>query len=236
MELDSTLAEVHFTLAVVSTWYEWEWEVAENAYQRAITLKPSYASARVYYSHFLNIMRRPEEAMEQIERALQLDPFNSLFQSLYAMDLNYARRYDDAVALLRNTLAKTPDDLTALATLRTTYHLLGRYDEAIEVWKASFAARGDREAEEVLKRGYEEGNYSGALSLLAEMMVGRSRTTHVTPWWMATLYTRAGKHDEALEWLERAYQAHDANMPYLSVDPIFDSMRDDPASRICCGG
>jgi len=173
-------------------------------------------------------MGQPEEAMEHIDRALEIDPFNALFQALYGMDLNYARRYDDAVALLRETLARAPNDLTALSTLRTTYHQLGRYDEAIEVWKSSFTARGDSEAVEVLERGYAEGDYSGALSLLAELLVTRSRTTYVTPWQLATLYTRAGKNDEALEWLENAYDAHDANMPYISVDPIFDTLRDEP--------
>jgi serine/threonine-protein kinase len=228
LELDSTLAEVHYTLAVVSTWWDWEWEVAEKAYQRAIALNPNHAGARTFYSHFLAIMRRQEEAMEQIERAVELDPLNSLFQAMYGMVLNYAHQYEAAAEHLRNILTQTPDERTALAALRTTYHLLGMHDEAIEVWRTSFAARGDREAQEVLERGYAEGDYFGTLSMLAEMMVARSRTTHVTPWQIATFYTRAGKNAEALEWLERAHAEHDANMPYISIDPIFDGLRDEP--------
>ena len=30
------------------------------------------------------------------------------------------------------------------------------------------------------------------------------------------------------EVLDDMYEDHDANMPYLSIDPIFDDMRDDP--------
>jgi hypothetical protein len=30
----------------------------------------------------------------------------------------------------------------------------------------------------------------------------------------------------ALDWFEKAYDAHDPNMPYLSVDPIVDDLRD----------
>jgi hypothetical protein len=56
----------------------------------------------------------------------------------------------------------------------------------------------------------------------------RSEKVYVSPWQIGTLYTRAGKNDEALEWLEKAYQARDQNMPYLGVDPIFDTLRDDP--------
>ncbi|MEE8377097.1 MAG: tetratricopeptide repeat protein, partial [Candidatus Aminicenantaceae bacterium] len=228
LELDNTLAEVHYILAGIRAWVEWDWEGAETEFRRAIELDPNYPDPRAYYSHFLHMMKRPEEAMEQIERALELDPFNALFRAIYGMDLMYARRYDDAIALLRETLRTAPNDWTALSSLRSAYHLKGMYEEALEIWKKSFAAKGDREAEEALVSGYEEAGYSGALSRVAEMMIARSSTTFVTPWQIGTLYTRAGKKDEALEWLEKAYEAHDPNMPYISVDPIFDGLRDDP--------
>jgi hypothetical protein len=34
--------------------------------------------------------------------------------------------------------------------------------------------------------------------------------------------------EEALEWLEKAYEEHDSNMPYISVDPLFDFLRNEP--------
>ena len=228
LELDSTLAEVHYTLAGIHSWGDWDWVSGERAYRLAIELNPNYPDPRAYYSHLLYIMRRPEEAMAQIKRALELDPLNALFQAIYAMDLMYARRYDDAIALLRDTLKASPNDLVALSTLRSAYHMKHMYKEALEVWKVSYAARGDHEAEEALARGFAENGYQGALQRAAETLIARSRTTYVTPWQIGTLYTRAGKNNEALEWLEKAYEAHDPNMPYLSVDPIFDDLRADP--------
>jgi TolB-like protein/Tfp pilus assembly protein PilF len=228
LELDSTLAEVHYTLAVIRTWVYWDWEGAETEFRTAIDLNPNYPEARAYYSHLLNILGRPKEAMSQIERALDVDPFNSLFQALYGMDLMYARRYDDAIGLLRKTLKTSPNDLVALSTLRSALHMKHLDTEALEVWKQSYAARDDREAEEALARGFDEGGYSGALRRVAETLAARSKTTYVSPWQIGTLYTRAGKKDEALDWLEKAYLARDQNMPYLGVDPIFDTLRDDP--------
>jgi TolB-like protein/tetratricopeptide (TPR) repeat protein/predicted Ser/Thr protein kinase len=225
LELDSTLAEVHYTLAVIKTWVYWDWEGAETEFRKAIDLNPNYPDPRAYYSHLLNILGRPKEATAQIERVLELDPLNSLFQALYGMDLMYARRYDDAIALLRNTLKTSPNDLVALSTLRSAFHMKHMYDEAMDVWKASYAARGDHDAEDALARGFKEDGYRGALQRVAETLVARSRTTYVSPWQIGTLYTRAGKNDEALDWLEKAYQAHDQNMPYLGVDPIFDPLR-----------
>ena len=74
----------------------------------------------------------------------------------------------------------------------------------------------------------KEDGYSGALRRVAETMVARSQTAYVSPWQIGTLFTRAGENDKALEWLEKAYQARDQNMPYLGVDPIFDTLRADP--------
>jgi TolB-like protein/Tfp pilus assembly protein PilF len=228
LELDSTLAEVHYTLAAIRTWVYWDWEGAETEFRTAIDLNPNYAEARAYYSHLLNILGRPKEAMPQIERALDVDPFSSLLQALYGMDLMYARRYDDAIGLLRKTLESSPNDLVALSALRSALHLKHLDTEALEVWKRSYAARDDREAEEALALGFKEGGYSGALRRVAETLAARSKTSYVSPWQIGTLYTRAGMKDEALDWLEKAYLARDQNMPYLGVDPIFDTLRDEP--------
>jgi eukaryotic-like serine/threonine-protein kinase len=228
LELDDTLAEVHFVLAAMSTWGDWDWLGAERAFRRAIELNPNYPDPRIYYAHFLNYMRRPKEAELQADRALELDPLSTLVQGIYAMHLMAWRRYDDAIALLRKILETAPDDAIALSTLRSAYHMKHMYKEALEIWKASYTVRGDQEAVEALERGFAEAGYQGALRRVADMLVARSQKTFVTPWQIATLYTRAGMNKEAIDWLEKAYQAHDQNMPYICIDPIFDGLRNEP--------
>jgi TolB-like protein/Tfp pilus assembly protein PilF len=228
LELDDTLAEVHYTFASQKTWLEWDWEGAGKSFQRTLELNPNYPDARAYYSWFLFYMGRPEEAMAQIERALELDPFNAAFRGLYAWDLIFARRYDEAIADLLETLKTAPNDQMLLSGLKAVYHMKGMHEEALEIWRAWFATMGDSEAEEALVRGYAEAGYFEALNQIAELYVARSRTTYVTPWQIATMYTRAGKKDNALDWLKKAYDEHDSNMPSIIVDPIFDILRDDP--------
>jgi len=228
LELDDTLAEVHYFLAANQTWGKWDWESAGKSFERAIELNPNFPDARAYYSWYLFYMERPEEAKAQIERALDLDPFNAAFRSLYAFDLMYARRFDEAIADLRETLRTAPTDQFALSAIRSAYHVKGMFEEAYEAWKTWYDVQDDIEAEQALLQGHEEAGYTGALNCIAELMIERSKTTFVTPWQIATLYTRAGKNEEALEWLERAFEAHDANMPSISVDPIFDDLRDEP--------
>jgi TolB-like protein/predicted Ser/Thr protein kinase len=228
LELDDTLAEVHYFLAVNQTWSKWDWESAGKSFERAITINPNFPDARAYYSWYLFYMGRPEEAMVQIERALELDPFNAAFRSLYAFDLMYAHRFDEAIADLRETLRTAPMDEFALSAIRSAYHVKGMFEEAYEAWKTWYDVHDDAEAEQAFLRGYEEAGYSGALSSVAELMIERSKTKFITPWQIATVYTRAGRNEEALDYLEAAFEAHDANMPSISVDPIFDNLRDEP--------
>ena len=227
--LDSTLSEVHYMLAVIRSWTDYEWVAGEQAFRRALALNPNHAEAHAYYSQLLYVLRRPKEAMPHIQRALELDPFNTLLRALYGMDLNYAHRSDEAIEMLRNTLKTAPDvHPIVLSTLRTAYELEGMYEEALEMWKEFYAGRNDREGREALDRGYKEAGYHGAMLRMAEMMVERSKKTYVTPWQIATLYTRAGKKSEAIDWFEKAYDEHDTNVPALSMDPLFDGLRGEP--------
>lgn len=45
---------------------------------------------------------------------------------------------------------------------------------------------------------------------------------------VALIYAGLGEKDRALDWLERAYQAHDNGMISLEVDPALDPLRSDP--------
>jgi len=228
LELDSTLAEAHYTLAAFRTWTEWDWEGAETAFRQAIELNPNYPYARAGYSHLLNIMRRPEEAMAQIERALELDPLNTLFQAFYGSDLMFVRRYDDAIAQFQKVLRTVPNHGVALNMIWITFHNKGMYEEALAGAKVWYAAVGYREVEEALARGYTEGGYRRAITRAAETLEARSGTTYVLPQEIAQLYVLAGKNDRALEWIERSVEARDPNIVYIGVLPEFDSLRDDP--------
>jgi tetratricopeptide (TPR) repeat protein len=226
LELDDSLAEAHGALAAFETWAEWDWPSAERAFGRAIELNPNYAEARAYYSHFLNIMGRPDEAMAQIERALELDPLNPFYEALYGADLLIVNRYDDAIAQLRKARRLVPGSPLVHTGLHTAFYLKGMYEEAFEENRAWFADAGDHEVEAALARGYAEAGYPGAMRLAADTLAARSN--YNKPMEIAALYASAGKKDQALEWLENAFETRDPNIPYLGAIPHFDSLRDDP--------
>jgi adenylate cyclase len=221
--LDSTIADVHYTLSVYF-WHTWDWPNLRKEAKEAISINPNCASCLSSYSHFLSILDPAEQSEAYSLKAMELEPLNSFYKALYCMTLLYNRKYDEAVRILEKNLKITPDDIQTITTLKTAYHLNHQYFEAIQTWKKSFKLNGDYKADSILTVGYNEGGYNKALQQLAEYYIKKSQR----PWSIGTLYTRAGMKNEALEWLQKAYEAHDSNMPYLKVDPIFDILRDDP--------
>ncbi len=173
-------------------------------------------------------MKRPVEAMAQIERALELDPFNALFQSLYGWDLLFMRRYDDAIAQFRKVLTTVPNHPLARSGLVAAFLQKGMHEEELANRKAVWSALGLREGVEALERGYAEGGHPEALRRAAETLAARSRTTYVRPTRVANLYASVGESDRAFEWWEKAFKERDPGLPYISVSPAFDSIRDDP--------
>ena len=228
--LDSTESDIHFLVAGFSTWGIWDFEKAEKEFKKAIKLNPNHALLRVYYTHLLCYSHEYDEAIRQGKYALRLDPYNSLVKGIYGMALNNCRKYDMADSIFNVVLETEPNDAISLSNLKTTYHMQKKYDKAYELWKNDF--RNDLQALHELERGYEIGGYPQALENLADLMVERSNTEFVTPWRIATLYTRAGIKDKAIDYLDKAYYVHDQNMPYLASDPIFDFMRDDPKFQL----
>ena len=226
LELDETEWEAHRALAGILTYDDWDWPAAERQWNRIIELNPNDTDALGSHSHFLMHMGRPDEAMVQIERALRLDPFNVKNQSFYALDFLYVRRYDEAIAAARTALRIQPDAPVARNALYQAFLLKEMYDEALALDREKVA--GDRELLEALERGYTERGYAGSQERLADVWAARfGKPGGISAWNLANTYFHAGDKDRAIEWLEKAYEERDGNMPYIRW-PLWDSLRSDP--------
>ena len=55
-----------------------------------------------------------------------------------------------------------------------------------------------------------------------------AKKQYVLPFGFAVIHTGLGENDEALEWLEKAYQDRNGWMVDLQVAPLLDPLRSDP--------
>jgi hypothetical protein len=226
--LDNALAESHYALASVMTWHDWDIPKADAEWKRAVELNPNYPDGLAAYSHFLMIMGRPEEAMRQIERALKLDPFNVTIQSFYGVDLVFAHRYDEAIVQGRKTLAMQPDNPIALFGLYHANAAKGMLRDNLAILKDYLKASYQvPDIGAVMDRGLVEAGFQGAMRRAADALAALSKKALVWPTDIAGVYVLAGDNGRALEWLERAYEGRDPNLPYLRL-PMYDLLRSEP--------
>ena len=55
-----------------------------------------------------------------------------------------------------------------------------------------------------------------------------SKRSYVPPYDFAVVYAGLHEKDQALEWLQKAYEDRSAYLVYLNVEPIWDDLRSDP--------
>jgi Tfp pilus assembly protein PilF len=71
LELDDSLPEAYLGYANHMAWLRFDWAEAESAFRKAIDLNPSFAQARMFYSHFLTLTGDFEGGWEQMRLALE---------------------------------------------------------------------------------------------------------------------------------------------------------------------
>jgi tetratricopeptide (TPR) repeat protein len=231
--LDDSSAEAYGALGVIRTWTDWDWDGAGQAWRRALELDPNAANTHAYYAHFLAITLRIDEAIPHSERAIELDPFNALFHNLYSMVLRFDRRYDDAIAAARTGGFGGFADQALESALVST----GMRDKHLALQRKRITSDPERLA--ALEQGFAEGGYEGAMRHVADLLAARyeksrgikepgSSIRSQPPWVISAWYLFAGDYEKAIDWLEKGYDVHHPQMPYIGADPRWDPLRSDP--------
>ena len=168
------------------------------------------------------------EAIVEIKRALELDPLNPLSQAILGGHFLFTRQYDEAIVQYRKILKTEPSFTIVHNGLWAAFHHKGKNEEAFSEMKKYFSALGDKEAVKTLERGYAKGGYVEAMICLADKLAESAKKSYVQPTRIADLYAYAEKKDEALDWLEKAFEERAPSLLYLNVEPGYDGLRDDP--------
>jgi tetratricopeptide (TPR) repeat protein len=229
VELDSTLAEPYVSLAWSSFVFDRDWTTAENQFQRALRLNPTYPNAHQYYGAFLSSMGRFDEAIREAKRGQELDPLSLRGNFDVGFFLHNARRDDEAIPWLHRVLDMDPTFLRAHWVLGLALVQKKRYDGAIAELQEAVKLPGSGPAQ-LGSLGYAyavAGRRAEALEIV-EKLKESSREHYVPPATVSIVFSGLGEKDQALTWLEKANKERDPWVTELKVQPMFDSLRSDP--------
>lgn len=226
ISIDDRLAEAYTALGFAQLCGDFDWTSAEKNLRRAVEINPHYALARLWYSYFLQSIRRFDEAIRESEEAVRLDPLNYSNHHVLAWAYYFARRYDESVSKIEKTIEKFPlvglglitlswferqagNAEASLAASRKSLELSGNTVFVLLTHAQALAAAGRRaEAETALEKIFKLGERQ-----------------YISYYQVALVYVYAGEKQRALDALERAYKDREGWLIWLETEPALDVLR-----------
>lgn len=185
---------------------------------------------RVRYAESLTRLKKYEEAIQETARNLAWDPVSPICHVSRSMIFFRARRYDESIEASYQALDLDPSNVNALWWQGVSYAGKREFPKSIAALNKALSMAGGP-----LFRGYLgfvygwSGEKDKALAILRQLTV-LSNQRFVSPVEFALVYAGLGDADSTFEWLERAYQAREADSSWDHCTTT-DSIRT-PATRI----
>jgi tetratricopeptide (TPR) repeat protein len=230
LEIDESLANVHASLSMIKAWYDWDWTGAELEAKRAIALNPNLPEAHRAYALLLSTLGRHQESIGEGARARELDPRSPIMRTLESLFLYFDGRNDEAREKLTKTLELEPDFWIALLTLARVDVRQGKYTDAIaELTKARRTSGNNTQTISMIGYTWALAGHRAEAQAALDELTTLSKQRYVPPYTFAMVYNGLGEDDEALLWLERAYDTRDVLLaPFIKADPSWGRLRANP--------
>jgi len=229
LDLDDQLPEAHNSLARLLYLFNRDWEGADREFKRALELDHNYAPAHHWYSMYLAVEGRKEQALAEAEKASELDPLSPVVGANLAKILQEAGQNDKAIEQAKKTLDLEPDSAVTHAVLGVVYQDKRMYAEAITEYKRALQLGGPPgEVRGLLGYAYAvSGNRTDAEKIIAELKALWPRHTHAALD-LAVVFSGLGNKENALYWLEKAQEMHVSDLIGIRQDSHFVEVRSDP--------
>jgi tetratricopeptide (TPR) repeat protein len=228
LDLDNELAEAHNSLAELSYRFDRDWAGAAREFKRALELNPNYAPAHHWYSMYLAVVGRRQQALAEAQKAYELDPLSPVVGANLAKKLQENGQDDKAIDRAKRTLELEPSSAVTHAVLGIVYEDKKMYANAITEYKTALQLGGSPgEMRGLLGYVYaatgDLGNAGKMIRELKQLWPGYARAALD----LAVIYSGLGQRDQAIYWLGKASEKEVGDLIEIGQDPHFVVLRSD---------
>ena len=231
LEVDGTLANAYLSLAMITFFYDWEWEKAEQAFRQSIALNSNDAEALSYYALFLAFEGRTDEALDRAQRALEIDPLAPLINMNVGWTYFAIGRPDGALDQAGKMIEIGPDFYGAYWLKGAVRLAEGRYADAVEELQRAVSLGGHHIVVADLASAYGLAARREEAAIILDQLLEMRRRQYVPAICMARVYSRLGETEKAIEWLETAFDERNGEMVFLEGE-IAGAAADDSLNRL----
>jgi eukaryotic-like serine/threonine-protein kinase len=227
LTLDDGLGDAHGIVALLRFVCDFDWAGAEAEFELALELSPGSADIYDYYGWMCSALERYDDAIRLAKRARELDPL--AHRSDLATALLRAGRCQEARELGARVVEFDPGFSRGHSVSGWACLKLGRYAEGLlALERAVTLSPGSTMLLGQLGQAYAlTGNVGQAREVLQKLHE-RARQGYVSPYHFAYVHTGLGEQDEAIDWLERAYEQRAGAVYGIKGSFLFTSLRSHP--------
>jgi len=126
------LAETYNSRAIISMFYEWKWDQAEDQFKKAISINPSFIQAYVWYGYFFQnyVKGNIKAGIELMKRAIDIDPLSGYARSCLCNSYAQSGLYEEAIIEGEYIIKIDPTNNLGSMNLSTAYLWSGNYEKA----------------------------------------------------------------------------------------------------------
>ena len=216
------LAEAHAALGWVRFFTEWRFAEGLSELKRAKELAPANPTANDLLARMIVYLGRLDEAENQGRQAVESDPLAAAPQNNLARILWYEGKLDEADAAARKAVELQPN--SASSRRWQVLVAIKRGDSETALREAQLEPDESYRRFELAVAQYARGDRTAADAALADLIAHDQGLDYQ----VAQVYAVRGEREKAFEWLQIAFDNHDTGMLALLVDPLLNSLRDDP--------
>jgi serine/threonine-protein kinase len=230
LALDPQHVEAQAIIGLITVWLDRRWSAAEDFFRRALAQAPSSGRAHELYGlSCLLGTGRLAESLAALDRAIELDPLSALYAGNRGRVLTCSRRFGDAEASCRRGLALDPGQLLVQVELVYALTFQQKLKEAEAIGRRALRAHGRVNAPtHALALSLALAGERDEAFQLLDGPVGPGAGPYQSPLTRGLVHAAFAEMDPAFECVERAMDERDPLLMYLTVHPMFDTLRPDP--------
>jgi TolB-like protein len=226
LELDQNNSHAHLGIGYVNELARWDYIKAKQGYLKAIELEPKNPYLYDGIVEFFLKMCQLEDVMIQIEKSQVEDEFLSYMIRSHILSGNKNEAYD--------LLPQALNDEFRHPYKGELYLWIEEHDSARYYLESALQSEHYEMTiprfQACLALAYHKTKDYEQAQLVISQLIEKSDTTSAgsPAFFIGWYYSWIEEMDSAFYWLEKAYINRSPEMPWLKVDPAFNSLKEDP--------
>jgi serine/threonine-protein kinase len=224
LALDPDCAIAHAVRSGILCFCNWDWKGARREIDLAIRLNPGSTFVRNNAAWLSICAGRYDDALAQAQFALTMEPSSLPLQLLVARVLVHAGEYAEAIAIMSNLIETDPAFYIARRYRAQAYLLGGEPEKALRDLELLPQERSEDPSFRLPMLGRacaDLGDGERARGIFTTLQ-SDARSDYVVRWNLAIVAVGLGWLEEAMAYLETAYEEREPTLPFLKSLPWFE--------------